>query len=61
MKIISAIVRTTCVENIAKALEDIDIKGMTFYEIKGIGEQAVIFNPYTIHYKIEIILTLEEP
>ena len=60
MKMITAVVRTTCVENITKSLEDIGITELTFYEIKGIGEQAGIFKPYTIHYKIEIIIPDEK-
>ncbi len=55
MKMVTAIVRTICLEGIVKSLEDMGIRGMTISEIKGIGEQAQLYNPYTIHEKIEII------
>ena len=60
MKIVTAIVRTTCLESIVKSLEDMGIKGMTISEIKGIGEQVQIFRPYTIHNRVEIIVPDEK-
>ncbi|GAB4545143.1 MAG: P-II family nitrogen regulator GlnK [Thermodesulfovibrionia bacterium] len=56
MKLITAIVRTTCLEKIVKALKDAGIKGMTITEVKGIGEQVELFKPYTIHRKIELFV-----
>lgn len=41
MKLISAVVRTTCLEGIVKSLEKIGIKGMTIMEVKGIGEKGL--------------------
>ena len=59
MKMISAIVRTSSLESIVKALEDIGVRGMTIMEVKGIGEQVELFRPYTIHSRIEIIVADE--
>lgn len=55
MKMITAIVRMSCLERTVKALEDAGIKGMTISEIKGIGEQVQLYSLYAIHTKIEII------
>lgn len=60
MKIVIAIVRTTCLEGIVKSLEDMGIRGMTISEIKGTGEQVQLYKPYTIHNKIEIIVPDEK-
>lgn len=55
MKLITAIVRTTNLEAVVQALEQAGIKGMTISEIKGLGEEVRLRNPYTIHDKIEIV------
>ena len=55
MKMISAIVRTSCLEGIVKSFEDAGVKGMTISEVKGIGEQVQLFKPYTIHSRVEVI------
>ncbi len=60
MKMVTAFVRTTSLGRIAKSLEDIGIKGMTISEIKGIGQQVRLNNPYTIHDRIEIIVPDEK-
>lgn len=54
MKLIKAVVRTTSLERIVKSLQNIGIRHMTMFEVKGIGEQFQSFNPYTIHKMIEI-------
>ncbi len=56
MKLIIAIVRTTSLERIVRALEEVGIKSMTISAVKGLGEEVRLHNPYTIHDKIEIIL-----
>ncbi|GER92864.1 P-II family nitrogen regulator [hot springs metagenome] len=56
MKLITAIVRTTCLEKIVRDLRDAGIKGMTITEVKGIGEQVELFRPYTVHRKIELFV-----
>lgn len=60
MKILSAIVRTSCLEGIVKSFEDAGIKGMTISEVKGIGEQVELYKPYTIHSRVEIIVPDEK-
>ena len=56
MKMVIAIIRTTCLEGIVKSLETIGIRGITIFEIKGTGEQVQLYKPYTIDDKIEIIV-----
>ncbi len=57
MKLITAIVRTTALEAIVKALEEgAGIRGLTISEVKGIGQQVQLFRPYTIHSKIELFV-----
>lgn len=55
MKMITAIVRTTSLERIVKDLEKIKIRNLTISNVKGIGEQVSLFNPYSIHDMIQII------
>ncbi len=56
MKLVKAIVRTTSLERVVKSLQEIGIRHMTMFEVKGIGEQVQSFNPYTIHKMIEIVI-----
>lgn len=60
MKIVTAFVRTTSLEDIVKSLEGIGVKGMTIEEIKGIGEEVSLDRPYTIHDRIDIIVPDEK-
>ena len=56
MKLLTAIVRTDSLEGIVKSFLDKGIRGMTITQVKGIGEQMQLLNPYTIHSRIEIFL-----
>jgi nitrogen regulatory protein P-II 1 len=60
MKMITAIVRTTSLQHVVQQLEKIGIRGLTISEIKGIGEEVRLNNPYSIHDKIEIIVPDEK-
>lgn len=60
MKLITAIVRTTSLERVVQSLGDVGIKSMTISEIKGLGEEVRLNNPYLIHDKIEIIVSEEK-
>ena len=60
MKTIVAIVRTTAVENIVQCLEAAGIRGMTMSEVRGLGEQVRIRDPYTVHIRIELIIPDEK-
>lgn len=57
MKKITAIVRTTSLEKIVESLGEIGVKSMTIVEVMGIGEQVQLYKPYTIHNRIDIILS----
>ncbi len=56
MKMITAIVRSASLESIVKSLLDKSVRGMTITEVKGVGEQMQLLNPYSIHSRIEIII-----
>ncbi len=60
MKLITAIVRTVSVDHVVKCLEDAGFRGLTMSEIKGFGEEATMNKPYTIHDKLEIIVSDED-
>jgi nitrogen regulatory protein P-II 1 len=56
MKLITAIVRTTSLQHVVQQLEIIGLRGLTITEVKGIGEEVRLNNPYSIHDKIEILV-----
>lgn len=60
MKMVTAFIRTTSLERVIKALNATGIRGITISEIKGIGQQIEVFRPYTIHNRIDIIVTDEK-
>lgn len=60
MKSVTAIVRTTSLARVVQALEHAGIKSMTISEIKGLGEEVRLNNPYSIHDKIEIYVSDDE-
>jgi len=60
MKLIVATVRTTSLERVVQSLEHIGIKSISILEIKGLGEEVRLNNPYSIHDKIELIVSDEQ-
>lgn len=56
MKMITAVVRTTSLEDIVSSLEAAGIRGMTIVEVKGTGEEVSLNRPYTIHHRLEIVV-----
>lgn len=56
MKIITAIIRCMDLEKVVNGLKKSGVKGMTISEVKGVGEEIVLYKPYSIHNKIEIIV-----
>ena len=60
MKMITAIVRTTSLDNIVKSLEDTGVKEMTTYEIKEISDEVRLSHHYTVHSRIDIIVPDDE-
>ena len=57
MKLIAATVRTTSLERVVQSLEQNGIKSLSILEIKGLGEEVRLNNPYSIHDRIEIIVS----
>ncbi len=60
MKFITAIIRSINLEKVVKGLKETGVKGMTISEVKGIGEEIVLYKPYSVHNKIEIIVPEKE-
>jgi nitrogen regulatory protein P-II 1 len=56
MKMVVAVVRTTCLEETVKALEEAGVRGMTISQIRGVGHQVTLSKPYAIHERIEAIV-----
>jgi nitrogen regulatory protein P-II 1 len=57
VKLIAATVRTTSIERVVQSLEQIGIKSLSILEIKGLGEEVRLNNPYSIHDRIELIVS----
>ena len=57
MKLITATVRMTTLERVVQSLENIGIRSISISEIKGLGEQVRLNSPYSIHGKIELIVS----
>ncbi len=60
MRHITAIIRSFKLEDMVEALKGIGIKGITISEVKGIGEEIILYHPYSVHNKIEIIADEKE-
>lgn len=60
MKMVMAVIRTSCLESVIKSLEYMGIRGVSISEVKGIGEQVQLFKPYTIHSRIELVVPDEK-
>ncbi len=57
MRHVTAIIRSINLEKVVEALKNIGVKGITISEVKGIGEETVLYRPYSVHDKIEIIVS----
>jgi nitrogen regulatory protein P-II 1 len=57
VKLIAAMVRTTSLDRVVQSLEQIGIKSLSILEIKGLGEEVRLNNPYSIHDRIELIVS----
>jgi nitrogen regulatory protein P-II 1 len=60
MKQVTVIVRTTSLNRVVQSLEHAGVRGMTITQVKGIGEEVRLDNPYAIHDKVEIIVPDEK-
>jgi nitrogen regulatory protein P-II 1 len=60
MKLVTAMVRMTSLDRIVQSLENIGVKSITITEIKGLGEEVRLSSPYSIHDKIELIMSDEQ-
>jgi len=62
MKMIWAVVRSSKVEPIARALKKIGVSGCAVYPVRGYGEECHLYEPliHGAHYKLEAIVRDEE-
>lgn len=56
MKLITAVIRSICLEKVITQLNNIGIKGLTVFEVKGRGEEVVLYRNFSVHSRIEIIV-----
>jgi len=58
MKMIWAVVRSSKVESVARALKSIGVTGCTVYPVRGYGEEWHLYEPliHGGHHKIEVIV-----
>lgn len=56
MKMVVAVVRTTSLEHIVKALEHAGVRGLTISQIKGIGQHVTLTSAYSIHDRLEVFV-----
>ena len=56
MKLVTAIIRSLCLEKVVTGLNKLGVKGMTVSEVKGRGEEVILYRNYSVHNKVEIIL-----
>ena len=58
MKMISAVVRSSHVKEIAASLKEIGVGGCTVYPVRGYGEEWHVYEPLVHggHHKIEVII-----
>lgn len=48
MKIVTAIIRSISLEKVVKGLKETGIKGITISEVKGLGEEIILYKPYSV-------------
>lgn len=60
MKTVTAVIRTESLEAIVKSLGERGVRGMTIAEIKGLGREVQLYQPYSVHNRIEIIVPDEK-
>jgi len=59
MKYITAIIRSICLDTVVKSLKEAGIRGITISEVRGTGDEVVLYTPYSVHNKLEIITRTE--
>ncbi len=59
MKLVTAIIRTVSAQKVVNALKMCCVSGVTFSEVRGVGEGFDLERPYTIHSKLEVVVSDE--
>ncbi len=60
MKLVTAIIRTVSAQKAVNALKLCCVSGVTLSEVKGVGEQFDPDKPYTIHSRLEVVVSDEK-
>jgi len=47
MKLITAIIRSLCLEKVIAGLNKLGVKGITVSEVKGRGEEVILYRNYS--------------
>jgi len=56
MVLIDAIIRSTALEKTITALKAAGVKGMTFAEVKGLGEELDLYRSYSFHTRLQLLV-----
>ena len=58
MKMVWAVIRSSKVEAVGRALKDIEIRGCTVFPVRGYGEEWRVYEPliHGGHHKVEVIV-----
>ena len=56
MKLVTAVVRTTSLEGIVQVLGEAGIRGLTYCDVRGVGEEVNLTKPYTVHSRIDVFV-----
>ncbi len=60
MKLVTAIIRTVSAQKVVNALKMCCVSGVTFSEVRGMGENFDLSKPYTIHSRLEVVVSDEK-
>jgi nitrogen regulatory protein PII len=60
MKLITAVVRSICLEKVITGLNEIGVNGFTVFQVEGRGEEIVLYRHFSVHARIEIIVSDQE-
>ena len=56
MKMVMSILRATCMDQLMKELERIEVRDVTINTVEGVGEEVTVFKAYAAHKMIRIIV-----
>jgi nitrogen regulatory protein P-II 1 len=60
MKLITAVIRSICLDKLICGLNEIGVDGFTVFQVEGRGEELVLYKHFSVHARIEIIVPDQE-